>query len=599
MEFEFRDRNPRPGYGMSSEKTEPAAAVASQGDLDHRMKVTPAMLHSIDREGRLISVSDAWLAKLGYERSEVIGRKSSEFLTPESRAHAVSNVLPAFFRTGRCDDVEYQMVCKDGRALDVVLSAVLDDSSPLGPISLAVVTDVTALKAAKQQLALSESRYRELVESQTEMVSLATPEGELRFVNHAYARHHGILPEDMVQRNLFDFVPEEERASLRHHFQEVCHVRHSMENENQIVLPNGETRWMAWTNKALTDADGQVIAIHSVGRDIHERVMAKRRLGESEARYRLLADHSTDMVFQLDHDLVRRYVSPAAREILGYEPEELVGTKPAGLVHPEDEPYVTLAFQSLLKGSVDRRSIINRFRHRSGHWIWVEAQLKVLIGSETGRPEGIIGTLRDISARIAIEQQLQDANRRLQALAERDGLTGLSNRRYFDEALLRECRRARRDKTFLGLLMIDVDWFKAFNDEYGHPAGDKCLKRIAEEIRNSVRRPGDVVARYGGEEFSVLLPDTNEAGAMLVAEHVRDAVLRLMIEHGGSPNRVATVSIGAISRHATGSMEPETLLRLADRALYMAKDRGRNTIVDGSNLSDDWPEQRRHEVLRR
>jgi diguanylate cyclase (GGDEF)-like protein/PAS domain S-box-containing protein len=583
---------------MPDSKMETAAVAASQCDLDHRMRVTPAMLHSIDREGRLISVSDAWLAKLGYERSEVIGRKSSEFLTPESRAYAVSDVLPAFFRTGRCDDVEYQMVCKDGRTLDIVLSAVLDDSSAvLGPVSLAVVTDITALKAAKQQLALSESRYRELVESQSELVSLATPEGELQFVNHAYARHQGMLPEDMLLRNLFDFVPEAERVSLRHHFQDVCRVRHSIENENQILLPDGEARWIAWTNKALTDADGQVIAIHSVGRDIHERVMAKRRLRESEARYRLLADHSTDMVFQLDQDLVRRYVSPAAREILGYEPEELVGAKPIGLVHPDDEPYVTLAFQSLLKGGVDRRSLINRFWHRSGHWIWVEAQLKALISEETGRPEGIIGTLRDVSARIAIEQQLQEANRRLQALAEQDGLTGLSNRRYFDEALLRELRRARRDKTFLGLLMIDVDWFKAYNDEYGHPAGDKCLKRIAEAIGSSVRRPGDVVARYGGEEFSVLLPDTNQAGAMFVAEQIRDAVLSLMIEHGGSPNRVATVSIGAVSQHAAGSIEPETLLRQADRALYMAKDRGRNTVVDGSDLPDDWAEQRRREAL--
>ena len=224
---------------------------------------------------------------------------------------------------------------------------------------------------------------------------------------------------------------------------------------------------MAWTNRALTDADGRVTAIHSVGRDIDERVTAERRLKESEARYRLLADHSSDMVFPLDLDLVPRYVSPACREILGYEPEELIGVKPVSMVHPEDAARVALAFQSLLDGNADRHSIINRIRHRDGRWTWVEAQLKTLSDPQTGSPAGIIGTLRDVSARKGIEDQLQEANQRLQALANQDGLTGLANRRSFDDALSREYGRARLEKRSLGLLMIDVDWFKSFNIAMG------------------------------------------------------------------------------------------------------------------------------------
>nr|WP_255739861.1 PAS domain S-box protein [Neorhizobium galegae] len=671
------------------------------------------MLHSINKEGRLISVSDAWLSKLGYAREEVIGRRSSEFLTPESREYAITDVLPGFFRTGRIDDVEYQMVCKDGRVIDVLLSAVLDDNSPGVGVSLAVITDVTALKTAERQLTLSEARYRELVESQSELVSLASPEGELRFVNHAYARRYGRLPHEMVGRSLFDFVPEEGRAAVAEHLKQVCSVDRSVENENQVVLPNGQTRWMAWTNRALTDAEGRVTAIHSVGRDIDERVAVERRLQESEARYRLLADnstdmillvgrdgkrtysspacvallgyepeemlqirtkdaihaddigfladrqayiddeattfryrmrhkngsyvwvesvsraiaaepgqlpqrlvvvrdieqrlaaeqrlkesearyrlladHGTDMVFQLDLDLVRRYVSPACREILGYAPEELIGIKPLSMVHPEDAVGVTLAFQSLLSGHVDRHSVINRFRHRDGHWIWVEAQLKTLKDPQTGQPSGIIGTLRDISARKAIEDQLQDANRRLQALAEQDGLTGLANRRSFDNALSREYGRARRDKKCLGLLMIDVDWFKSFNDRYGHPAGDECLRRIGAAIKNTVCRPADVVARYGGEEFAVLLPDTDEIGTASIAERIRQAVFRLAIEHEASPKHVATISVGAVSLAEGGQAEPEALLRNADQALYRAKDNGRNTIVRGSHLAPHGP----------
>ncbi|THD45598.1 MAG: PAS domain S-box protein [Bradyrhizobium sp.] len=367
-------------------------------ELERRTAVTPAMVHSIDGDGRLISVSDAWLSKLGYTREEVLGRLSSDFLTPESRDYAVRDVLPEFFRIGRCENVQYQMVRKDGSVIDVLLSGVLD-SDPFGGgcASLAVITDVTALTHMKRQLAESEAKYRGLVEDQSELVSLATPEGELKYVNQAYAAFYRKLPEEMIGRNLFEFVPRESHAALAEHFRTVCATKHSVEVENQVTLPTGERRWLAWTNRALTDGDGRVTAIHLVGRDIEERVLAKQRLQESEARYRMLADNNSDMVFQLDHELVRRYVSPACRELLGYEPEEMIGVKPLSMAHPDDAPRLALVFQTLMNGSAERQSIVNRIRHREGKWIWVEAKFRALKDPETGAVTGIIGALRDIS----------------------------------------------------------------------------------------------------------------------------------------------------------------------------------------------------------
>jgi diguanylate cyclase (GGDEF)-like protein/PAS domain S-box-containing protein len=286
------------------------------------------------------------------------------------------------------------------------------------------------------------------------------------------------------------------------------------------------------------------------------------------------------MVFQLDRDLVRRYVSPACREVLGFEPEELCGVRPVSMVHPNDAARLELVFQSLLSGEADRQSIINRRRHRDGRWIWVEAQLRAVIDPVTGERSGIIGTLRDVSARKAVEDETADANKRLAALAREDALTGLANRRAFGDVLYREYRRAAREKKDLGLIMIDVDWFKGFNDRYGHLAGDDCLQQVGRTISEALQRPGDVAARYGGEEFAVLLPDTDERGTAKVADRIRQRVLGLAITHDASPNKLVTISAGvaAVSKMAAQS-EAEALLSAADEALYRAKRGGRNAVA--------------------
>ncbi|MGD0722147.1 MAG: PAS domain S-box protein [Roseiarcus sp.] len=555
--------------------------------LERRFAVTPAMLHSINAEGRLIAVSDAWLTHVGYTREEALGRFSLDFLTPESRARAHATVVPEFYRRGRVDDVEYQMVCKDGRVIDILLSAVLEHDEAQGDAaSIAVITDVTARKAAERLLAESEARYRGLVEDQSELVSLATPEGELRFVNLAYAQFYGLRPEAMIGRNLFEFIPEAARGEVEAHLRAVCASRLSVNGENQVRRPNGEARWVAWTNRAVTDAAGTTTAIHSVGRDIERRVAAEQRLKESETRYRLLADHSSDMVFQLDRDLVRRYVSPACREILGYEPEDLIGVGPVSMVHPEDAATVALRLKRLLDGDAERLSAVNRIRHRDGRWIWVEAQWRALREPGSQLPVGIIGSLRDISARKAVEDQLAEATKRLETLAGQDGLTGLANRRVFDEAFAREYARARREQGRIALIMVDVDRFKQFNDIYGHPEGDECLRRIGKAIKDTIQRPGDLVARYGGEEFAVILPMTDERGAAVVAERIRRAVQDLAIRHAGAAQGVVTISQGVdAAGPRTFDLGRDSLLDNADRALYRAKDVGRNVVMQASSMS--------------
>jgi len=206
---------------------------------------------------------------------------------------------------------------------------------------------------------------------------------------------------------------------------------------------------------------------------------------------------------------------------------------------------------------------------RSGKRRYLAADASPIF-DEDGELAAVVQTLRDMteekSAQIALEQ-----------LATRDGLTGLANRRCFDDTLRAEWSRALRQRQPLSLLMVDVDNFKAYNDANGHLGGDECLKRIAAAVANEMRA-NDLVARYGGEEFAVILPNQSLKGAAIVAERIRCRVEQLRVPHGNGTDRHVTVSIGAATAIAASDTEPSQLVATADAALYRAKHMGRNRI---------------------
>ncbi|TJU93226.1 MAG: diguanylate cyclase, partial [Mesorhizobium sp.] len=198
------------------------------------------------------------------------------------------------------------------------------------------------------------------------------------------------------------------------------------------------------------------------------------------------------------------------------------------------------------------------------------------------RPTGDGGSLSvfsDITEAKQVEAALLSANEKLNLLAHRDGLTELMTRRAFDEALAREFARCRRNATPLSLLLVDVDWFKRFNDHYGHPAGDDCLRAVSRCIEAAARRPADAAARYGGEEFALILPETDARGAFVIAENLRTKVRDLGLVHAGSEKGIVTVSIGVGTFDAgSASIEIADLVRRADEALYGVKAAGRDRV---------------------
>ncbi|KAB8057753.1 diguanylate cyclase [Janthinobacterium sp. FT14W] len=207
--------------------------------------------------------------------------------------------------------------------------------------------------------------------------------------------------------------------------------------------------------------------------------------------------------------------------------------------------------------------------------------LLALIGYRVVRQIGL--RVKSEAGLLEARNELELINETLARLANQDGLTGLANRRHFDQSLLAEFSRAQREKCALALVLIDVDFFKQYNDIYGHVAGDECLRKIGKVVAYSMRRPGDLAARYGGEEMVILLPATELAGALAVAEGVRDAVQSLGVEHRGNPLGVVTASVG-VAAFMPVHLENQAveLVELADTALYKAKASGRNKVCSES-----------------
>lgn len=306
-----------------------------------------------------------------------------------------------------------------------------------------------------------------------------------------------------------------------------------------------------------------VLTALPVAAELRHRSRLFDQLRESEARYRLLADNSTDIVMSLTVDGAIRYASPSITQLGGYTPESVAGMKGVRLVLRPYREAVTRAHLEAL-ADPDRTQIIEyEALTSSGELRWFESHMRA-VRNERGQPAGVVSAIRDIGHRKAIEGELSRA-------AGTDPLTGLANRRAFDAAL---------DRLLAGgagggcVAVLDLDFFKRVNDRYGHHAGDRVLVAFADIARGAVRE-GDLVARLGGEEFGLLLPGADPDRARRICERVRSVVAETGVPVGETVVRV-TASIG-LAVPVAGATRAE-VLRAADEALYQAKADGRDRL---------------------
>jgi diguanylate cyclase (GGDEF)-like protein len=277
----------------------------------------------------------------------------------------------------------------------------------------------------------------------------------------------------------------------------------------------------------------------------------------------------------------------------GKRSEELMGHRLTGVFPHLIGSYfcsrlalsVKTGFPAMMSHSLHSPPLPLYMPHSVGHPPALLSQTVHIIpmGKRAARQSGRSLTLvqvTDVTPTVRREHLLRTRADEMQLMARVDALTGVGNRRKFSESLECEARAAMRDSEPLGMLMIDIDHFKAYNDHYGHPTGDQCLREVAALLKRVVRRPRDHLSRYGGEEFVVLLPGTPLHGVVGVGREILEHMRRLALPHAASPGgRIVTLSLGAAALEPSCQEDGATLLRRADEALYAAKGAGRNRLV--------------------
>ncbi|ADV83198.1 diguanylate cyclase domain-containing protein [Terriglobus saanensis] len=330
-----------------------------------------------------------------------------------------------------------------------------------------------------------------------------------------------------------------------------------------VILP--ETGWALATFVDISERKRDEVLIQ----------LAAQRARENQAIYHLLLDRSPEMILLAPFDESRRFVSPAVQKVTGFSPAEYLALRGLEMVHVDDHPRAMRVIEGLKNGELSQ---VFRYRalQKDGGYCWVEAIVTGYVDPGSQRTAGYVATVRDITEQKEREELLASHYLQLAEEASLDELTGIANRRSFNRTFHLEALRQTRSSSALAVMLVDVDYFKQYNDLYGHLPGDACLKKIAETLKQLLRRDSDLVARFGGEEFVVLVPMTDPAGAEVIARNILQAVADLGIPHEANPGGVVTVSVGVACWSRGFPLDQVLLLEQADRALYQAKEAGRN-----------------------
>ena len=305
-------------------------------------------------------------------------------------------------------------------------------------------------------------------------------------------------------------------------------------------------------------------------------------LSNDSAVYRTLLESTRAIPWKIDWATKKfAYIGPQIEALLGWSPDSWMTVEDWAMrMHPDDREYVVNFCVAQSQAGVDHEADYRALTKDNGY-VWIRDVVHV-VRNEQGEVEALIGFMFDISERKKTEEKLLALQKELEALSFKDGLTNIANRRRFDASLELEWDSAIRLRQPLSILLFDIDFFKQYNDLYGHVQGDRCLVDIAQTLSLALDGPRDLVARFGGEEFIVLLPGADASVALKVAERCQRLIQKQAIVHAHSPHdQRVTVSVGVGTVVPDEHIKPSQFLELVDQRLYLAKKNGKNRVEAG------------------
>lgn len=613
-------------YGMDITQRRQAeiALRQRQQELKELIENAPDIITRFDRQLRHLYVNTAVEKVTGIPANLFLGKTNRELGLPNELVNYWEKYMENVFVTGKEALMEFEYNTPTG--IKYYHVRIVPEFSEQGEVEtiLAVTRDITEQKQTQIALKQSEKKLSLHVQNTPIVVVEFNLNFEVVEWNAAAEVIFGYSKNEIVGHSGWILVPESAGELVKKGWNDLLNKKEGTRSTNENITKDGRIIVCEWYNTPLIAEDGNCIGITCLAQDISDRIQAELSLRQQVEREKLLVTITERIHQSLNVEKISNTAVREVRELLNCDRvliyriwDDGTGSVVTEAVVPDCEAILGRTFpvevfpkeyhQFYSQGRVfamsDRNSakiapclveflqelavkaklvvplmagenlwglLIAHHCREVRHWQPSEISLLQQLATQLG---------------IAIQQallvkQMELANAELKRLACLDGLTKVANRRHFDEYLDREWRRMIREKNPLALILCDIDYFKLYNDTYGHLAGDSCLQQVADAIQRAVKRPADLVARYGGEEFAIILPNTNAEGALTVAEGIHSYVTALQIIHGESKtSKYVTLSLGVAVTIPTLNISYQELIRTADLGLYEAKSQGRDRIV--------------------